>query len=695
VNSKVQTSGAPDSQLFQIAVDAPLFEPLTYKCPLDLIEDLQIGATVVVPLGKRTVEGIVVGKAEQTPNSEASSQFKIKEIISVKKEQTILPSIFLKWILWLADYYHYPLGRVLSLAHPPLEKFSKRKSTKKPLTKSYNIEDFAKPSLTAEQESCYKNIQAHNGYSTHLLHGVTGSGKTEVYLRLLEDLLAKGQQGLVLVPEISLTPQLVDRFAKRFGEKVAVMHSQLTEREKTNQWWEMVDEKKSILVGARSALFCPIPKLGMIIVDEEHETSFKQDEKLKYNARDAAVMRGFFSQCPVILGSATPSLETWKNVLDKKYHLHQMKHRVNDIQLPTVKVIDLKASKAEELDTFKYAEKPIWLSNELYEALVATYENQMQSALFLNRRGMSPLVFCESCGHTKECPNCDIALTLHAHSHLVCHYCDYHEHYKIKCSDCKEGELKPMGLGTEQIEEDLKKLFPNAQIARADRDEIQNREDLENLIQNMESGQIDILIGTQMIAKGLDFPKLKTVGLVLADIGFNLPDFRATEKAFQLITQVSGRAGRHLAPGEDPGKVFIQTYNTEHMSLEFALTADFEGFAEKELQMREILLYPPFGKMTSIRIQGSRLDRVQESCRLLSSAAKQLKSKYQIYSDLEILGPAEAPLAKLRGQFRYHLILKGPTSRLLNLFFKQLLTVEKTLPSGIKITLDVDPMNLL
>jgi len=517
---------------------------------------------------------------------------------------------------------------------------------------------------------------------------VTGSGKTEVYLQLLERTLQQGKQGLVLVPEISLTPQLIHRFAARFGDQVAVLHSQLTDRERTNQWWDIVDGKKQILIGARSALFCPMKNLGLIVIDEEHEPSFKQDEKLKYHARDSAVVLGKFANCPVILGSATPSLESWKNAVEGKYHLHRMVQRVENRSMPTVEIIDMRTES-------KGGQVPSWMSHKLFEAMTTVLQKKQQVALFLNRRGVAPVTLCPACGYTYECPNCDISLTLHGKFHLVCHYCDYHQDFKIECPSCKEGEMSPLGLGTELLENDIRQLFPEARVARADRDEIQNRADLEHLIHEMESGETDILIGTQMIAKGLDFPKLNLVGIVLADVGFNLPDFRATERSFQLITQVSGRAGRHVSQGESPGSVLVQTYNPEHPSLLFAQNHDFEGFAAHELDNRRPLNYPPMGKLISFRIQGSQLPRVHEATRLLSNRCLSLKAAKPHYQSVELLGPAEAPLAKLRGQFRFHMILKDQNHKLLNAFCHQVLGDHKWLPAGTRIAVDVDPLHLL
>jgi primosomal protein N' (replication factor Y) len=667
--------------LWQIAVDAPIHGCLTYQEPQNLAGQIVPGSVVLVPLGKRKALGIVLDKANKVPD------FELKPIHELDLDYQPLASKHLRWLEWMAKYYQHPIGRVTSLALPPLKKqLKQRKSNRPPVVPQ--LESDQAQNFTEEQLSVFENIRQHQKFSVHLLFGVTGSGKTEVYLQLLEEVLKTGKRGLVLVPEISLTPQLVHRFSSRFGDQIAVLHSQLTDRERANQWFEMVSGEKKILIGARSALFCPIEDWGLIIVDEEHEGSFKQDEKLKYHGRDAAIMLAKYVDCPIVLGSATPSLESYKNSIEGKYHLHRMTKRVEERALPQIQIVDMR----EEV---KRDGKPDWMSEALLLALQTTLEKKEQSALFLNRRGIAQVVLCRSCGHTLECPNCDISLTLHAKSHLVCHYCDYHEDFKLSCPSCKEGELAPVGLGTEKVEEDLRILFPQARLARADRDEIQNRVDMENLIFSMEKGEIDILIGTQMIAKGLDFPKLNLVGLVLADIGFNLPDFRSTERSFQLITQVSGRAGRHVKPGESPGQVFIQTYNPDHPSLEFSVSNNFIAFADQEMMHRAALSYPPYGRLISFRIQGSKLGQVQQACQTLASRARKLQQQFEPYSSIEILGPAEAAIAKLRGQFRYHLLLKGQTSSSMTAFCQQVQGDLDWLPSGVRISVDVDPVNLL
>ncbi|MEI7973589.1 MAG: primosomal protein N', partial [Bdellovibrio sp.] len=541
--------------------------------------------------------------------------------------------------------------------------------------------------LNAEQQKVVKEIQSQSGFSSHLIFGVTGSGKTEVYLELIETILLRGQQASFLVPEISLTPQLIRRFSERFGSQIAVIHSQLSPREKTDQWNSALRGEKGVLIGARSALFCPLPRLGLLILDEEHEPSFKQDEKLKYHGRDAALVLGKSLNIPVVLGSATPSQESWKNALEGRIHLHRLPHRANGSPMPRMEVVDLReVPKSDAL--------PSWLSPRLFECLTETLERGQQAALFLNRRGIAPFVLCRDCGHIPECPDCDIHLTLHGQDHLVCHSCDYHERLQAHCSSCKEGEPKPVGLGTEQIEADVRKLFPLARIRRADRDEIQSREDLEGLIRDMESGKNQILIGTQMIAKGLDFKNLQLVGLVLADIGFSLPDFRSSERSFQLILQMAGRAGRNVGPDESPGQVLIQTYNPEHPSVSFALRQDVEGFAVQDLEARKELGYPPFGRLACLRLSSKSREKLLLTARILQTRSETWLQQNPS-SGNEVLGPADSPHSRLRGSFRMQVLIKSPDWKNLARMTRQLLGDQNWVPSGVQILPDIDPLQLL
>jgi primosomal protein N' (replication factor Y) len=418
----------------------------------------------------------------------------------------------------------------------------------------------------------------------------------------------------------------------------------------------------------------------MIVVDEEHETSFKQDEKLKYHARDCAIVLAKNLDIPIVLGSATPSLESWKNAKEGKYHLHHLKSRISTAQLPAIHVLDMR-----EKDKEKHPNLPPWMTQDLYEKIQERLSNREQVALFLNRRGLSQIVMCRECGDTRGCPNCDVSLSLHAKIHLICHYCGYDEDLKTICSACKQGEPKAIGIGTEKIEEEIKSLFPNAKTIRLDRDEIYNRETLEEAIRLVESGEADILIGTQMIAKGLDFPKLTLVGVLLADIGFNFPDFRSAERNFQLLSQVSGRPGRHSMNGE----VIIQAYNPEYTSLVFAQKHDFEGFADQELKNRKELLYPPYGRLTSVRIQGLDLKKVKQAASLIEKNSSKLQTKFL---SMMVLGPAQAPIFKLKNKYRYQILIKSKSSKSIRDFCNYLFK-NTDLPSGVQVHIDVDPIN--
>ncbi len=684
---------SPDAsqEYWKVAVPAGMLQALTYSVPLSIARDERFrrGQGVIVPLGKRKLQGVLLDRTER------DEKIKTKDIIAIDEDRPCLPEPFVQWLEWLARYYVWPIGHVAEMSFPLLDKAKnarqkERKSKHAPIAPE--LELTRPPELTAEQAKVIGDIQASSGFNAHLVHGVTGSGKTEIYMRLLEKVVQNGQQGIVLVPEISLTPQLIERFTRRLGNAVAVIHSHLTPRERTNQWWAMIEGKKQVLIGARSALFCPLPNLGMIVIDEEHESSFKQDEKLKYNARDAAVMLAKFSKCPVVLGSATPSLETWHNAKSGRYKYHELKLRVADRSMPTIEVIDLR----EERDVRKQTgenDLPFWMSQTLFTAVKETLEKNQQSALFLNRRGVAQAVVCPACGYVPECPNCAVKLTLHGKSHLLCHYCDYHESMKERCTQCPDGEPKPIGLGTEMIENDLVRLFPQARVARMDRDEIASREDLERMIKDVENREVDILVGTQMIAKGLDFPGLTLVGMVMADVAFNLPDFRASERSFQLLTQVSGRSGRHLDEGA--GRVIIQTYNPEHPSIQFTCAHDFEGFAKFELSFREMLGYPPFWRLASFRIQGLDFEKVTSTAKRLRTRAQALQARSPNFASIEILGPAQAPLAKLRNNHRWQLLVKGPDPAALVAFCRHLSENQDWVPAAVKVVVDIDAVHML
>lgn len=687
------TSDSND-QIWSVAVDAPL-GTLHYSVPNGFDRSVvERGRSVLVPLGRRRVRGVLYRREDKSPEG-----MKLKPVIEPNADRPPLNDLHLQWLEWLSKYYIYPLGQTLELAFPPLPRGGgRRKARKTALVTASDGKVDHSINLTETQSQVVHDIVSHKGFQAHLLFGVTGSGKTEVYMELIAQTIARGDQALVLVPEIALTPQLIERFARRFGDKIAVIHSHLTPREKTDNWWAAVEGEKPVLIGARSALFCPIRKLGIVVVDEEHEPSFKQDDSLRYHARDAAVMLAKTHGCPVVLGSATPSLETWHNAKSGRYVLHRLPARAKASVMPEIEVIDLRETRDQDRQAGKREEgRPFWLSPQLQTELSENLERGEQSALFLNRRGIAQSVVCPSCGHASECPNCEVALTLHGRSDLICHYCDYHETLREKCGECREGEPKPLGLGTELIERDLLRLFPKARLIRMDRDEIQSREDLEDAIAAIEKREVDILIGTQMIAKGLDFPGLTLVGLVMADVAFNLPDFRASERAFQLLTQVAGRAGRHLT--DRAGRVLLQTYNPDHPSIQYTLTHDFEGFAEHDLKFRSELDYPPAGRLAAIKLMGPSLDETEFAAHSIAQMARRSLLKNEV--PISILGPAPSPLAKLRNQYRFQILIKGkglsaPVAGFCRTLSEHLDSLAKPAFSPkVKVAFDIDALHLL
>ncbi len=685
-------------EIWSIAVDAPL-GPLHYLVPEGFDRSVVgPGRSLLVPLGRRNVAGLML-RIEST----APEGVKLRTAIQPIPDRPPLSATYLNWLEWVSRYYVYPLGQTASLIFPPLPKGGgRRKSKKGAVVKPADGQTDHSVNLTATQQAIVEKVlpagtQKLSEFQTHLLFGVTGSGKTEVYMELIARVTAAGQQALVLVPEIALTPQLIERFARRFGDNIAVIHSHLTPREKTDNWWAAVNAEKTVLIGARSALFCPIPNLGIIVIDEEHEASFKQDDSLRYHARDAAVMLAKISQIPIVLGSATPSMESWHNATTGRYQLHRLPQRAKASQLPSIEVIDMRETRDRDRQLGQRENgRPFWASSQLLSALSETLERNEQSALFLNRRGIAQSVVCPACGHSPACPNCAVALTLHGRSDLICHYCDYHESLREHCSKCHEGEPKPLGLGTELIERDLARLFPTARLLRMDRDEIQTREDLENAISSIEKREVDILVGTQMIAKGLDFPGLTMVGMVMADVAFNLSDFRASERAFQLLTQVAGRSGRHLH--DRAGRVLLQTYNPDHPSIQYTLAHDFEGFAAYELEFRKPLDYPPAGRVAAIKLSGPSHDETEHAAFMIAQLARKMVTSLEgTASEIAVLGPAPAPLARLRNQYRFQLLLKskGLGSPISSLCRSLSESLAHHISPKVKVGFDIDALHLL
>lgn len=479
-------------------------------------------------------------------------------------------------------------------------------------------------------------------YRTFLIHGVTGSGKTEIYLQSIAKVLELGKDAIVLVPEISLTPQMVQRFKERFGSLVAVLHSGLSVGEKYDEWRKIHNGSVKVVVGARSAVFAPFKNIGIIIIDEEHEGTYKQEENPRYHARDVAIQRASFYNCPLLLGSATPSLETYARAKKGVYHLLTMLERVNDVKLPTVEVVDMR----KELQ----AGNRSMFSNALFNKLSDRLAKGEQSVLFLNRRGYSTFVMCRDCGYVAQCPHCDISLTYHQTKRLLkCHYCGHQERMPQKCSSCQSEHIRFFGSGTQKVEEEISKVLPGARVIRMDVDTTRKKGSHEKLLTTFAQGKADILLGTQMIAKGLDFPNITLVGVLAADSMLHLPDFRASERTFQLLTQVSGRAGRHQLPGE----VVIQTYTPDHYSIDLVRNHDFLSFFEKEMSIRKLQGYPPYFFITVVQVSHPELTKVIDTSEKIAAFLKRSISKETI-----VLGPVTCPIPRIKDRYRYQLMIK-------------------------------------
>ena len=512
-----------------------------------------------------------------------------------------------------------------------------------------------------------------------LLHGVTGSGKTEVYLQMIARVLDAGQGAIVLVPEISLTPQTVEQFVSRFGDQVAVLHSHLSDGERYDEWHRIHAGDARIVIGARSAVFAPVRDLGIIIVDEEHETSYKQEESPQYNARDIAVMRSQFNKCVSVLGSATPSLESWVNATRGKYKLALLKRRVDDCRMPVVRVVDMRVE-AQQTGHVSV------LSKELASAIGERLARAEQTMLFLNRRGFATSLVCLKCGYAAECDQCSVAHTYHRHDEtLRCHLCGAMKCVPPKCPACGNPAFKFSGIGTQRVERIVQKFFPHAKIRRMDADATTQKDSYDQILGDFRAGRIDILIGTQMIAKGLHFPNVTLVGVVYADLSLHMPDFRAGERTFQLLAQVAGRAGR----GNLSGEVIIQTYTPHHEAVQAARRTDYAGFCEQELEFRKELNYPPYTHLVCLTISGVSQDKVSFCINSLVA-----KIKKQIPRGIIISEPCPAPLARIKGHYRYQVMLRSRSTATMTTPLKALLQ-EATFPRGIRCSVDVDALSIM
>ena len=737
-----------ESRFAHVIVPSPLNEPLIYEVPSHIGAGLSIGMRVVVPIGNRKVTGVVVDFCSETHVKQ------VKQILQILDERPVMDAPMLRLSHWIAQYYLSPIGEVFATVLPAslrgesrriivagpgefpeagalqqrvLEELRRRKSavTAKALARKFpgggfyraleglatmgaveirerpigqkrtKILNSSSPvsvgspgarhfSLNSEQR---KDLEAigerlhRGGFEAFLLYGVTGSGKTEVYLRAMELARKARRRSLILVPEISLTPQLLDRLHERFTGRVGVLHSALTSSERWTQWWHILGGNVDVVVGARSAIFAPVPDLGLVVVDEEHDPSYKQEEGLRYNARDLAVVRGKLLDCPVVLGSATPAVESFDNCRRGRYRLLELTQRVEQRPLPEVVTVDLRSVPASNL-----------FSPLLQEALLQNYARRQQSLIFLNRRGFANFLQCRMCGFVLRCAHCSVAMTFHRQEQsVICHHCGSRKPARDLCPGCGHPTLGPIGSGTEQVEQELCRLLPEARIARMDRDTTGRRGSHERFIRRWEKGEIDVLVGTQMITKGHDVLGVTLVGALLADHSLNLPDFRAAERTFQLLSQVAGRAGR----GNEPGRVIIQTYAPDHYTFQHVQSHDYKGFFAAELEFRRALNYPPFCRLIHFRLDGPRAQEVENRAKILGDWLRaQCRRQPASCPELEVLGPAPAPIAKLRGRYRWQILLKGKKgSSLLGLASKARAMMPRS--SHTRLHIDVDPYNML
>ena len=537
--------------------------------------------------------------------------------------------------------------------------------------------------LNAAQQGAFEQIRTaieERAFRTFLLHGVTGSGKTEVYLNAIEAAARQGRSALLLVPEIALTPQMAGQFFSRFGDRVAILHSAFTDVERSEQWRRIRSGAASVVVGTRSGVFAPVRDLGLVVVDEEHDSSYKQEETPRYNGRDVAIVRAQAAGACVVLGSATPSLESRYNAERGKYTLLELPQRIEARPMPAVDLIDMRQ---EFLET----RKQNVFSRKLLEAIAQRLANGEQTIVLLNRRGFSSFVACRACGERVGCMNCSLTLTYHKRDRrLLCHYCGYAEKVPSCCPKCASEHVYFLGLGSERVEEELHQYYPAARIARLDRDTVTGKKQYETILQEFREGNYDLLVGTQMIAKGHDIPNVTLVGVVSADVGLGMPDFRAAERTFQLLTQVAGRAGR----GNVPGIVLIQTINPDHYAVRMAAAQDYAAFYAKELHFRRMMLYPPFSAMANVLV---RAEKQEEAMRMSAELGLLLNPPPD---QLRVMGPAEAPVPRLKNEYRYQFLIKASSRKALNELLQRIRAFGQEHKWGATaLVIDVDPLTLM
>jgi len=676
----------------EVAVPLPLPTTFTYRIPEGIAEQVAAGVRVRVPFQSRRLVGVVTQLGDGPAG--AGTPQELKDVLEVVDSEPLLTPLLLKLAGWITDYYFAPPGEVLRAMLPLSERGrkprTKRAPTNRPGPDLPLLEDVwsAAPDLvlSGEQTTALAAIERQleaGTFATILVHGVTASGKTEIYARAIERCTEQGRAALVLVPEIALTPAVSQRFQMRFGELVAVLHSGLGARERAQAWWRLRRGEARVAVGTRSAVFAPLSNVGLVIVDEEQDASYKQEETPRYHGRDVAVVRAKLEGAVAVLGSATPSLESSFQARSGKYHLVRLERRVAERPLASVGVVDMRQE-------FEETKKTALFSRRLREAVSETLASGGQVLMLLNRRGYASFLLCRKCGAAVLCVNCSISLTYHrARQRLLCHYCGFARALPSRCPKCDSEHLYWVGEGTEKVEQTLRELFPAARVGRLDRDTARRKRAHERILGQFARGGIDILTGTQMIAKGHDFPRVTLVGVVSADGILGLPDFRAGERTFQLLTQMAGRAGR----GELPGRVVVQSYYPDHYAIQFGARQDYNGFYEKELEFRRLMHYPPFTALASVIVRDRKLERAIGYARVIEKA---FAADAAPPARVRVLGPAPAALARLKRDFRFQFLLKATDRRMLQETLRGVMVTARQakIPAG-ALLVDVDPISLL
>ena len=658
--------------LAEIVVNVPIEEVFYYIIPENLnIKRLQ---RVKINFGGRDTSGFVLNIKSEEEISDKIQGLKLKEIDEIIDELPIINEKTLKIAKWMSSFYITPFGETLFSITP-----SARKSKKYSHSFRYTGQTAL---LNQEQCKAYQEIESSLGKpETFLIHGITGSGKTEIYKHLVKKTLSLGKSSIILIPEIALTPQNFERFFESFGDEVSIYHSRLTQNEKLGEWLKALNGKSHVVIGPRSAIFSPVQNLGLIIIDEEHETSYKSGNSPRYHARQIAFHRSKTEGTTLVLGSATPQIETYYYAVKKEIKLIELKNRYGEIQLPKVEIIDLKK---------KQDEKSL-ITTELLKKIIVTLQDNKQVLLFLNRRGYSPVLICRDCGFVFKCPNCNVSLTYHKDiKKIECHHCGHMENIPDTCPSCGKEQLSELGSGTEKLEGIIKSYFPGNKIGRMDLDTTRKKDSYLEILNKIRNREVDIIIGTQMLAKGHDIAGIQLVGVILPDIILNIPDFRSMERTFILLTQVIGRAGRR----EKQGEAVIQTYLPEHYSITMAAGQDYKGFFEIEIEKRRLFSYPPFKRLGRIVIRGTIMEKVKA---FVEELREFIRKDIKTPPGTEILGPVSCPLEKLKNNYRYHIIIKSNNIKEINKDMGIIKSFHKTsiYLRFIYLEIDIDPISLV